>query len=236
MVIKLDDGTEVKRIKLLVLTSDKYDFTNEYLYVGSTTDEEIINDIDTTNSTSSSIINNELIITDGTNEIIRYKLVIINSEQYVIGSDYIYNNFKNIDVNYIEAINADLEILDNKLNVKYNEEIIKTIPIFSIIINSTNIKAINNKIALISTTWIDYDTFYEYFEITANDSKLNIDIYDIRNDLLKAEYVEPGCTLKVTYNGYVIKEYKITEYKDYIRLLAKLKTTSFCFNNVLTLL
>lgn len=78
MVIKLDDGTEVKRIKLLVLTSDKYDFTNEYLYVGSTTDEEIINDIDTTNSTSSSIINNELIITDGTNEIIRYKLVIIN--------------------------------------------------------------------------------------------------------------------------------------------------------------
>ena len=122
LILYSDEGTTIDEYEIINIKSSKYDLTKEeYIYLG-------------TNSFNSS----DITVTNGTIEVNDYvlnvkykgevlaskKLVRVASSRYDLTKDYISDsNFNKED---ITVINGTKEVKDNKLYIKYKDEILKT--------------------------------------------------------------------------------------------------------------
>ena len=122
LILYGDDGTTIDEYEIINIKSSKYDLTKEeYIYLG-------------TNSFNSS----DITVTDGTIEVNDYvlkvkykgevlaskKLVRVASSRYDLTKDYISDS--NFNKENITVINGTKEVKDNKLYIKYKDEILKT--------------------------------------------------------------------------------------------------------------
>ena len=114
----------LKEFKLLKYSSNKYDLTKEYIYLG-------INNFDKNNI---SLVNLSLNIDDNYNLNIKYgddvmktyKLVSVSSSKYDLSKDNIkVTKSDGLDFKDIKVTNGTKEYLDNKLYIKYNDDILK---------------------------------------------------------------------------------------------------------------
>ena len=263
LVIKNGED-EVKRFELKGLKSSKYDLTNDYVYVGTDNDEEIINNIETSgeisisnnilnittdgNSTNYTLIRvkdifgisegyayisnnedyNEIEIINGNKNIVENNIVIsyndveldripiirIESDNYIIGSDYIFAGFSDINLNKINSINANLDARNNTLIISYKENIIDEIPYYYLKINSPNIRYddIKNKIYIEEN--MSYTDFID--NVDTNQDIISFNIKNNNQEIINSGTLEEGYILEVLYENNVINNYTIEFYKEYV--------------------
>ena len=117
-----------ENLKIIRTSSSVYDLSKDYIYVGTDTNEEIINNIEATANIS--INDNVLSITYGDAYNVNYTLVRLNIV-YDISNGYIYTFDKNY-IDNISIINGSIEIVNDNLIIKYNDIELDRIPIFYI--------------------------------------------------------------------------------------------------------
>ena len=102
-------------------TSEVYDLNKDYIYTGTNDfDKSKINCINCTIETN----NNKLIIKANDEVVKEYKLVKISSTTYDLNKDYIYTGTNNFDKSKITCTNCNIEISDNNLLIKINDQIL----------------------------------------------------------------------------------------------------------------
>ena len=208
-----DNDTTVKEFTLVYtnITSNKYDVSKDYIYVGVDSDEEILENIVT--DSDKNITNNILIVGD-----LSFNLVRINTT-YDISGEYLFTLDNNETLlSKISVINGDKKISNNSLIISYNNTILKTIPIKGIYSDKYEIKdnyiyvglgnfnedyitkvgvsiAVDNNILSVSynneviTTFNIYNISINNNDISINDSNklmtinYNVSINDIKNSI-----------------------------------------------------
>ena len=104
-------------------SSSKYSLDKEYIYVGS--NEFSKDDISLINLTST-LSNGILQIKYGNEVKASYKIVSISSNKYDLSNDNIrLNKGEAFDIESVNIINGQLEYKDNKLYVKYGDDVLK---------------------------------------------------------------------------------------------------------------
>lgn len=184
--------------------SSRYDFTLDYLYYYDDTEDKILDNIDL-NLISADIILDDIVFTydNGTKELDRFKLVGVSSETYDLSNDYIYlgnNDYSDIITNNaIKCNNCQLSsIVDNKLLIKYNDEVIHTYEV----------------VGLTSNYKIGQETIYVGDDYGNNDvilTKITSSTADISIDSDGDEDI-----LVVKYNGEIVAEYKLSDQTIYL--------------------
>ena len=126
LYVKHEDEV-LKEFDIIGLSSKDYDLSKEYIYVDEL-DLELINNM----NCDKSIEDNKLVIKHGDNVLYEYKLISVLSNYYDI-KDYIYIGTKDeVDIDKITVINGKLSLDNNKLIIKYEDEIVDEIDIVSI--------------------------------------------------------------------------------------------------------
>ena len=141
--VTLTNGTkELKDNKLLIkysdellesydivsLSSEKYDLTKNYIF----TEEELNLDLINTTILTKEVTDNKLVIKYN-NEIFKsIDIVNISSSKYDLSKKYIYTFTEELDLSSINVVNSQKSIENNRLLIKYNEEVLKTYDIVSL--------------------------------------------------------------------------------------------------------
>ncbi len=157
--------------KIVKVTSNTYDLTKDYIYDNNFNKDNI------------SVVNGSLEEKDNTLNI-KYKdevldskkIVKIASDKYDLTKDYIYNVNNSFDVSDIKCINCKAVYENNKLTIKYNDDVLKEIDVVSINLESS-----------------DYDLSKDYIYIgtgSFDESKIKSEniTYEIENNILKLKY------------------------------------------------
>jgi len=113
----------LKTFDIVSISSSKYDLTKDYIYIG--TKELNIDNITVTNGTKE-IINNKLVIKYNNEVLKTFDLVNMSSNKYDLTKDYIYTGTEEFSLDDITVANGIKEIINNKLVIKYNNEVLKT--------------------------------------------------------------------------------------------------------------
>ena len=164
-------------------SSNKYDLSKEYIYLGL--NKLNTNDIICTNC-SLEEKNNKLNIKYKEEVIKSYDLINIESREYDLTKEYIYTKDNTLDINSVEVINGTKEISNNKLNIKYKEEVIKS---YNIIRVTSNI----------------YNLSKEY--IYTKNNEFNINNVEVINGSKEIS----NNILNIKYNNEIIDTYKIVK-------------------------
>ena len=178
--IKYNDEI-VKSYKLIMISSNVYDLNKEYIYTKN----------NSFNSNSISIINGSISVSDNVLNI-KYNdqvidsrnIVSISSTKYDLSKEYIYVGINTFNKNNVVCIKCNLEITNNNLNIKYEDEIIDTY-----------------KIASISS---------DKYDLTKDKIKIKKDVFsidDITSINCEKEYI--GNKLYIKYNNEILKEYTL---------------------------
>lgn len=178
--IKYNDEI-VKNYKLIMISSNVYDLNKEYIYTKN----------NSFNSNSISIINGSISVSDNVLNI-KYNdqvidsrnIVSISSTKYDLSKEYIYVGINTFNKNNVVCIKCNLEIINNNLNIKYEDEIIDTY-----------------KIASISS---------DKYDLTKDKIKIKKDVFsidDITSINCEKEYI--GNKLYIKYNNEILKEYTL---------------------------
>ena len=159
--------------KLLSYSSSVYDLSKEYIYVG--TNSFSAGNIKLVNLTTM-VNNNTLEIKYGNTVMESYKIVSVSSSKYDLSNDSIrLKEDESFDLNSINVVNGTKEYKDNKLYIKYGNEILKT---YEITYSSSRLKGdVNNDNKI---TIIDVSMLYRHVKkrevITDNETLLISDI------------------------------------------------------------
>ncbi len=157
--------------KIVKVTSNTYDLTKDYIYDNNFNKDNI------------SVVNGSLEEKDNTLNI-KYndevldskKIVKVTSDKYDLTKNYIYNVNNSFDVSDIKCINCKFVYENNKLTIKYNDDVVKEIDVVSINLESS-----------------DYDLSKDYIYIgtgSFDESKIKSEniTYEIENNILKLKY------------------------------------------------
>lgn len=121
---KASDAKDIKvsgNIYVYDYTSEVYDLSKDYIYTGTNDfDKSKITCINCTIETN----NNKLIIKANDEVVKEYKLVKISSTTYDLNNSYIYTGTNNFDKSKITCTNCNIEISDNNLLIKINDQIL----------------------------------------------------------------------------------------------------------------
>ena len=162
--------------KLLSYSSSVYDLSKEYIYVG--TNSFSAGNIKLVNLTTM-VNNNTLEIKYGSKVMESYKMVSVSSSKYDLSKDSIkLKEDDKFDLNSINVVNGAKEYKDNKLYIKYGNEVLKT---YEITYLTTRLKGdVNNDNKI---TVIDVSMLYRHIKkrSTITDQKTLL-ISDINND------------------------------------------------------
>ena len=193
LIIKCGDDV-VHTFFLVKLLSDKYDFGKNYVYVGSDSDSEVLNNITLENGIRAKIEANKLsIIHDKAGEIASFDLVRSQSSLYDLDHDYIYleNASENTILNHIEVINGTAAIEENALVIKYQDEVVK-------------------KYDLVWVRSDKYDMSQKsfYVGIESNDDILN------SIEVINGTVVVDGTELVIKHGNDVVKRYGLIQTKS----------------------
>ena len=188
------NGELIKSFDIVSISNKKYDLSKNYIYTG--TNDLSLEDINITNG-EKIVEDSKLKIKYNDNILKEYDLIKISSSKYDLTKEYIFDN--NFNVNNVTLTNGTKELKDNKLLIKYNDEIFKSIDIVKIESNKYNL----NK---------------NYIYTGTDDLNLN----DI--NVINGQKIVENNKLKIKYNEDLLKEYSIFninfgEYKTYDGLL-----------------
>ena len=211
------DYSGVLKIHVIEATSEKYKINEDLSYIYTKTDVDhntILNNI-SINEGTKEIVDNKLVIKYAGEIIKKFDLVNVSSDYYDLSNDYIFVGANVLNENNFDIINAKILVGDNKLLVKYNDDILDEFKLFSINFGSYEVL---NKIVILSEE-ISYEAFTSV--ITISDGIT----YKIFNDDSEVTVgnVEDGMILKVYYNDLEIYEYTISNSNEYIRIDDNLK-------------
>ena len=117
----ISQGQIIKEFDLVRTDSTKYDLTKEYIYVGN--DNFDINAIETINM-EKEVKDNSLVLKFENEVVKQYPIVGYNSDTYDLSKEYIYIGINSFDINNINVMNMTKEVKDNKLLLKYNDEVL----------------------------------------------------------------------------------------------------------------
>ena len=170
LILYHDDVVE-EEYKIINISSNTYDLTKDYIYDNNFNKDNI------------SVVNGSLEEKDNTLNI-KYndevldskKIVKITSDKYDLSKNYIYNVNNSFDVSDIKCINCKFVYENNKLTIKYNDDVVKEIDVVSINLESS-----------------DYDLSKDYIYIgtgSFDESKIKSEniTYEIENNILKLKY------------------------------------------------
>ena len=184
--------------KLVSYSSSKYNLDKEYIYVG--TNEFSKDDISLINLTST-LSNNTLQIKYGNEVKASYKIVSISSNKYDLSKDYIYTGYNSFNSDDIKIKNGSVEVSNNNINIKYNNEVL-------------------DSYKLVSYSSSKYNLDKEYIYVGTNEfSKDDISLINLTatlsNNTLQIKY---GNEVKASYKIVSISSNKYDLSKDNIRL------------------
>ena len=187
------DGELIKSFDIINISSSKYDTSKDYIYLGL--NDFSLEDINVTKG-QKILEDNKLKIKYNDNVLNEYDLVKISSSKYDLTKEYIFDN--DFNVNNITLINGTKELKDNKLLIKYSDEVVE----------SYDIVTLNSE---------TYDLTKEYI---FTEEELNLDLINTTN--LTKEVVDNKLIIK--YNNNLFKEYQVIsinfgEYEVYDGLL-----------------
>ena len=170
LILYHDDVVE-EEYKIINISSNTYDLSKDYIYDNNFNKDNI------------SVINGSLEEKDNTLNI-KYndevldskKIVKVTSDKYDLTKDYIYNVNNSFDVSDIKCINCKAVYENNKLTIKYNDDVVKEIDVVSINFESS-----------------EYDLSKDYIYIgtgSFDESKIKSEniTYEIENNILKLKY------------------------------------------------
>ena len=131
-----DDYTVTYNINVIEAISEKYNIGQDYIYVGTETNNQtILENIEINGyieGITTTIEDNKLIIKYNEEILKELEIIRASSEEYDLSKDYIYLVNKTFDIEKITVTNGEKIIEDNILTIKYNNEIVKEYPIISI--------------------------------------------------------------------------------------------------------
>ncbi len=176
----LNDKIEIKynneildEFKLLKYSSSTYDLNKEYIYLGVNNFNK--NNINLVNLNLSVDNNSVLNIKYDGNIMKTYKLVSISSSTYDLSKDNIRINKKDsFNLNGVNVINGTKEYLNNKLYIKYNNDVLK---IYNIIYRSKG--DINNDDKI---TISDVSKLFAYYKGKVKLTEDDLLVSDLNND------------------------------------------------------
>ena len=176
----LNDKIEIKynneildEFKLLKYSSSTYDLNKEYIYLGVNNFNK--NNINLVNLNLSVDNNSILNIKYDGNIMKTYKLVSISSSTYDLSKDNIRINKKDsFNLNGVNVINGTKEHLNNKLYIKYNNDVLK---IYNIIYRSKG--DINNDDKI---TISDVSKLFAYYRGKVKLTEDDLLVSDLNND------------------------------------------------------
>ena len=170
LILYHDDVVE-EEYKIINISSNNYDLSKDYIYDNNFNKDNI------------NVVNGSLEEKDNTLNI-KYndevldskKIVKVTSDKYDLSKDYIYNENNSFDVSDIKCINCKVVYENNKLTIKYNDDVLKEIDVISINIESS-----------------EYDLSKDYIYIgtgSFDESKIKSEniTYEIENNILKLKY------------------------------------------------
>ncbi len=243
LIVKV--GTEVvKEYKLAKISSTTYDLSKDYIYTGASDLDK--SKITCTNCTTE-LNDNKLIIKVGTEIVKEYKLVKISSTTYDLNKDYIYTGASDLDKSKITCTNCNIEISNNNLLIKINDQILDQYTLSKIssskytITNDyiytgtndfdkskvacTNCTAEVSDNKLIIKVGTDIVKEYKLAKISSTTYNLNKDyIYTGTSDFDKSKITCTKCTTEVSDNKLIVKVGTdiVKEYK-----LVKISSTTY---------
>ena len=202
LLIKYNDEL-LQSYDIVSLSSEKYDLTKDYIF----TEEELNLDLINTKNLIKEVVDNKLIIRYNDEIFESIDIVKIESNKYDLSKKYIYTGTSNLDLNDINIINGQKTIEDNKLLIKYNENLLKEYQVINI--NFGEYKTYDGLLVL------PEEITYE--ELTNNITTNGV-TYKIFND--ESEVTEgninEGMIIKIYYGDEVIDEYEVTnEYLEF---------------------
>ena len=173
-------------IKVFDIKSDKYEINKEdkYIYTKNDTDSSMIMKNITVENGTGKIENNIFKVMDVDVVVEEYKIVSGSSSKYDMSKEYIYLRTDTFDKTKINCINCTLEVNDNTLNVKYNDETLESYK-------------------LLSYSSTAYDLSKGYIYVGTNSFSLsNIKLVNLTT-------VVNDNTLEIKYGNTVMESYKI---------------------------
>ncbi len=170
LILYHDDVVE-EEYKIINLSSNTYDLSKDYIYDNNFNKNNInvVNgSLEEKNNTLNIKYNDEILDSK--------KIVKVTSDKYDLSKDYIYNENNSFDVSDIKCINCKVVYENNKLTIKYNDDVLKEIDVISINIESS-----------------EYDLTKDYIYIgtgSFDESKIKSEniTYEIENNILKLKY------------------------------------------------
>ena len=251
-----DDDYLIKRIYIDSISSNKYDLTKKYIYIGTNN----LNLDDIRGTTEKSIENNKLLIKRNDVLLQSFDVISVNSEKYDLSKNYIYLGTNDLSLEDINVTNGKKIVEDNKLKIKYNEDLLKEYDLIKISsekydltreyifdndfnvdnITSTNgtKEVVDNKLLIkyndellqsydiVSVNSDKYDLSKKYIYTGTS----NLDLNDI--SIINGQKSIEDNKLLVKYNDGLLKEYVIYninfgKYKTYDGLLVLPENTTY---------
>ena len=211
--IRDDKFTSQVSLSVIELVSDKYiiDEDNEIIYysnIGFNTNNisfKVGDEIFTDEKLTTEYSNNVLTIKYNDNVIKTYtiKEITVSSDNYIIKDNYIYIENSVLDINKLSTSIGTLNINGNVLEVKYNDNVIKTYNICGI--NFGNLKS--NKNLILIENELSYEDFIK--EITTNNVTYKIEKYKSEDNNTLEEVTSGNITSGMFLNVY--KDNKLLE-------------------------
>ena len=194
----MDEDVVVETYKIVNISSNEYNLTKDYIYTGiNAFDKSKINCLNCTSEVSGNTLNIKY-----NNEVIdSYKLVSISSDKYDLSKDYIYTGYNSFNSDDIKIKNGSVEVSNNNINIKYNNEVL-------------------DSYKLVSYSSSKYNLDKEYIYVGTNEfSKDDISLINLTstlsNNTLQIKY---GNEVKASYKIVSISSNKYDLSKDNIRL------------------
>ena len=182
LILYHDDVIEYE-YKIINISSNTYDLTKDYIYDNNFNKDNI------------NVVNGSLEEKDNTlnikynDEILDSKKIVkITSDKYDLTKDYIYNVNNSFDVSDIKCINCKAVYENNKLTIKYNDDVLKEIDVVSINFESS-----------------EYDLSKDYIYI--GNKELDKSKFNLTNCTLQVD----NSTLNIKYDNDVLKSYKLVK-------------------------
>ena len=197
------NGKEIEQLDFVTYYSNKYDLTKDYIF----SEEELNLDLINTTNLIKEIKDNKLIIRYNDEIFKNIDIVKVESNKYDLGKNYIYTGTSNLDLNDINVINGQKIIEDDKLKIKYNEDLLKEYSIYSI--NFGEYKEYDMLLIL------PEDITYEELTNNITTNGVTYKIFNGETEITKGN-ISKGMIIKIYYRDEVIDEYEITN--EYLEL------------------
>ena len=193
----------LKSYDIVSLSSEKYDLAKDYIF----TEEELNLDLINTTNLTKEVVDNKLIIRYNDEIFKSIDIVKVESSKYDLSKDYIYTGTSNLDLNDINVINGQKIVENNKLKIKYNNDLLKEYAIYNI--NFGEYKAYDGLLVLSENT--------TYEELTSNitTNGVTYKVFNGQSEITEGN-INGGMIIKIYYGNEVVDEYEVTnEYLEF---------------------